>query len=80
MDWPPRVPDSLRAMPKSPSLKKPNSLMKMFSGLMSRWMICFFSQISSAEQMSMPRRMTSASERVRVPFQSLKGVSSSMRM
>ena len=56
-----------RAMPKSPSLKYPCSETKIFSGLMSRWMIPSASQAFRALEMSIPIRMTSSSDSVPHP-------------
>ena len=71
---------SFLLIPKSPSLNVPRELMKMFSGFMSRWMICILPQASRARQRSVPSRTASASEVSRSQSHSVSGVSSSIRM
>ena len=71
----------MRATPKSPSLKSPVSEIKMLAGLMSRWMMLYFSHTSSARHRSMPSRSTACRGMVSNCLKYwLMGVSSSMRM
>ena len=71
---------SFLATPKSPSLKSPNSLTKMFSGLISLWTIRRAAHTESARQRSVPSLATSFSDISFSAIYFVRGVSSSIRI